>query len=230
MENISDRIRTTIEKLVDSKGRPQSLEQMTGIPAETWRKFLSGKQRATLGMLESVSKIWPQYSFWFNTGMTDEKFGHQSSSDSAISRISESKTTISTLYLKARLEPMLHTVELATLNNGLEILEKEGLIASRDGQGSSWKSDGFNKLDMLEKFRLIDIFLENFILDLDIDSAVETFNFMRSKLKLTVENAPPEEGKEAEKLLLIKFNNVKNQIEGKIQAKRAWMEEAGNNK
>ncbi len=76
MEKISERVRHVIEEKVESKGRPTTLEEITGVAAETWRKFLAGKQRATLAMVETVARNWPEYAFWITTGITDSAYGH----------------------------------------------------------------------------------------------------------------------------------------------------------
>ena len=75
-ENISDRVRAAIEAEIPDRRRAAFLEEVSGIAAETWRKFLSGKQNATAAILESVSQQWPHYAFWIATGITDSNYGH----------------------------------------------------------------------------------------------------------------------------------------------------------
>jgi len=76
MEMVSDRIRLIITAETTDRGRPMLLESETGIPAETWRKFMAGKQNATLTMLESVAKRWPDYAYWLACGDTEPEHGH----------------------------------------------------------------------------------------------------------------------------------------------------------
>ena len=75
-ENISDRIRAAIEAEMPDRKRAATLEEVSGISAETWRKFISGKQNATAAILEAVCQQWPKYAFWISTGITDSNYGH----------------------------------------------------------------------------------------------------------------------------------------------------------
>jgi len=75
-EKISERVREVIESKTRDRRRTQELEETTGISGETWRKFLSGKQKVSLVMLQAVAHLWPEYAFWISTGITDSAHGH----------------------------------------------------------------------------------------------------------------------------------------------------------
>jgi hypothetical protein len=79
--NVSDRIRAVIELKVPDRRRVQVLEDESGIAADTWRKFLSGKQNATVAILEATCKKWPEFAFWIATGITDSNYGHEAPPD-----------------------------------------------------------------------------------------------------------------------------------------------------
>lgn len=79
-EKISDRVRRVIAANTSDKGRPLTLENEVGLNTETWKKFLAGKQRASLSILQAVSRKWPEYALWMTTGIVDHRFGHIDSS------------------------------------------------------------------------------------------------------------------------------------------------------
>lgn len=55
----------------------ERLGEQTGIPAQRWRNVMSGRQKATIAMVEALAKRWPQYAFWLTTGITDVANGHR---------------------------------------------------------------------------------------------------------------------------------------------------------
>ncbi len=55
----------------------ERLGVQTGIPAQRWRNVVSGRQRATTGMVEALARRWPQHAFWLATGITDVANGHR---------------------------------------------------------------------------------------------------------------------------------------------------------
>ena len=74
--SIVDRFRKLIHANIDSSHRWAMLESQTGIPATSWQKAFTLKQRPTAEMLEAVARIWPANAFWLITGITDSKHGH----------------------------------------------------------------------------------------------------------------------------------------------------------
>lgn len=74
--NLSERMRGLVGCTTNKFRRCAQLEAITNIQSESWRKLLSGKQRATIEMIESAGKQWPQYAFWLTTGFTDIAHGH----------------------------------------------------------------------------------------------------------------------------------------------------------
>lgn len=78
MLTLNDRVRQVVAVSAPERGRPRFLEERTGISTQSWKKFLEGRQRATLEMVESVCREWPEYTFWIGTGLTDIEHGHVS--------------------------------------------------------------------------------------------------------------------------------------------------------
>lgn len=59
-----------------TRGFWRRLSETTGISHKTWNNFFHGTQRSTPAMIETASKLWPQYAFWLVTGITDAANGH----------------------------------------------------------------------------------------------------------------------------------------------------------
>lgn len=76
MKKISDRVRAVLDEKIREYKRAATLNEMSGIATETWKKFLAGKQNATLQMIEWICETWPTYAFWIATGITDSRHGH----------------------------------------------------------------------------------------------------------------------------------------------------------
>lgn len=76
MLSLNERALLAVLAVTPERGRPRFLEERTSVPAESWKKFLLGRQRATLEMLEAVCREWPEYAFWISTGLTDVEHGH----------------------------------------------------------------------------------------------------------------------------------------------------------
>lgn len=74
--DIATRLNALIREKTADRRRAKELEELTGIPATSWKNILSGKQRPTCHMIESAAKQWPEYAFWLATGLTDSKYGH----------------------------------------------------------------------------------------------------------------------------------------------------------
>jgi hypothetical protein len=78
MLSLNDRVRQVVVTESPERGRPKFLEERTNLPAQSWKKFLEGRQRASLDMAEAVCREWPEYAFWISTGLTDVEHGHVS--------------------------------------------------------------------------------------------------------------------------------------------------------
>lgn len=76
MLSLNDRVRLVVVAVSPERGRPRFLEERTNLPAESWKKFLLERQRATLEMVEAVCREWPEHAFWIATGLTDVEHGH----------------------------------------------------------------------------------------------------------------------------------------------------------
>lgn len=54
----------------------ETLDNLTGIPAQSWRSAYNRRQKPTTQMIETMAHMWPQYAFWLVTGITDATNGH----------------------------------------------------------------------------------------------------------------------------------------------------------
>ncbi len=79
--DIAARLHDLIREKTSDRRRGKELEELTGIPSESWKNVLNGKQRPTCHMIEAAAKQWPEYAFWLATGLTDPDFGHTSAAD-----------------------------------------------------------------------------------------------------------------------------------------------------
>ncbi|MXS85447.1 hypothetical protein ABO04_05840 [Nitrosomonas sp. HPC101] len=78
VQTLEDRLRLLITTVTSAERKWKDMERATGIPATSWVDFYRGKKRATAETIEAVSRVWPQYSFWLSTGITDPQYGHVS--------------------------------------------------------------------------------------------------------------------------------------------------------
>lgn len=74
--DLSERLRCLIQAHTSDRRRAKELEEMTGVPAASWKNFWTRKQRPTVQMIETAAKQWPQFALWLATGCTDEATGH----------------------------------------------------------------------------------------------------------------------------------------------------------
>ncbi|WP_211708614.1 hypothetical protein [Paraburkholderia aspalathi] len=74
--DIKARTRMLIESMVRADRRYKELEEITRIPAATWRGFWNRETYPSGPMIEALSRQWPTYAFWLSTGITDVDAGH----------------------------------------------------------------------------------------------------------------------------------------------------------
>lgn len=77
MQTISDRFIELIDLAIQNKTKFKTLENLSGIPAVSWRKAYLRGQRPTVEMIEAVVQFWPEFAFWLATGITDSDHGHR---------------------------------------------------------------------------------------------------------------------------------------------------------
>ncbi len=73
---IEDRLILLLKEDGEHHGYWQSLEEVTGISAQRWRKAFARRQRPTTDMFAAICKLYPKYAFWLATGITDAVNGH----------------------------------------------------------------------------------------------------------------------------------------------------------
>lgn len=79
-----DRFRAVILTNTSDGRRWSELAAGSGIPATSWQKAYTGKQRPTVEMIEYVARSWPSYAYWLATGVTDARHGHVSCRDGKV--------------------------------------------------------------------------------------------------------------------------------------------------
>ncbi|MGJ7490034.1 hypothetical protein [Variovorax sp. ZT4R33] len=62
---------------IGEKRRFPQLENLTGVPLNTWRSWWRNGTNPSGALAEAVAKQWPQYAFWLATGLTDIACGHR---------------------------------------------------------------------------------------------------------------------------------------------------------
>ena len=74
MSNIGDRVRS----LLEIRGMPNRLEDITGIDRDTWRNVRYAKQKVNEDHITAVCEAFPEYRLWVETGQTAPESGQVS--------------------------------------------------------------------------------------------------------------------------------------------------------
>ncbi len=172
---ISARVREVIEAKTAEKGRVKELEALTGIAASSWKNFLNGQQKATIAMAEKVSQAFPEMAFWIATGISDDQYGHVTPKWSSKHYAGSRKTKASSTYFEEALKPQPE--ELENVQTALQALDGLGLL--KVGQGDPMPAS--ERSSLLKAFRWMHIFLDEYILNLGIETSISAFNEMRSE-------------------------------------------------
>ncbi|GGX14135.1 hypothetical protein [Undibacterium macrobrachii] len=211
MEKISDRLRFAIENLIESKGRTQTLEDLTEISSETWRKFLNGKQRATLGMLEALTTRWPEYAFWISTGINDSDFGHRSPKGTGFPR--ESKIQESSVhYLVAVSAWNVENEKFAKIwleDETNELSQKIHDTTKRNKHHLETNNEQVNKnqitVSLLDDLRWIEILIDVYLPKFGYEDTERMLQLAKNKLEQIEKNAKRNE-------IEIKNESIKSKI------------------
>jgi len=62
-DKIAERMRAVIDAKLDKRGKFSQLETLTGISSENWKSFYHARQRANEHMIETMGRLWPEYTF-----------------------------------------------------------------------------------------------------------------------------------------------------------------------
>lgn len=210
MKTISDRLKDVINSEIEEYRRGAALAVRSGIAADSWKKFLAGKQRPTLEMLQWAYETWPQYAFWISTGIDDQKFGHGNPNTYTVNQGKKFDNAISREYFSA-------LIKMEASSNKETNQTQKGLLALNDLDVIKLRDDEVDQelklAHIFEKIRWIDIFLGSYATKLNIDDAINTYNDMRSIAKKLQEKASLPSEKYALEALLIKFAEVKVELE-----------------
>lgn len=67
-QTLADRLIAVLRTVADPKRPQASLEQYTGIKAQTWQNVVGKRQKPTTEQLEAVARVWPEYCAYLLTG------------------------------------------------------------------------------------------------------------------------------------------------------------------
>jgi len=81
MRTIGERLKWLISNWLPERKRYSTLEKLSGIPADHWKNFWHGRQRAHEHMIQAVARQWPEHALWLVTGIADPEFGQTIPSD-----------------------------------------------------------------------------------------------------------------------------------------------------
>lgn len=204
---ISARVREVIEAKTAEKGRVKELEGLTGIAASSWKNFLNGQQKATIAMAEKVSQAFPEMAFWIATGISDDQYGHVTPKWYSKYHYGRSKTKISSAYFEEELKPL--PIEIDQMQRSMQSLAELDLLKS--GKSDPMLISGRSSL--LKSFRWMHIFLDEYVLNLGIDTAVSAFNEIRSEAQRMKDEAIKLNELIAYEELLAHFAEKKSEIE-----------------
>lgn len=75
---VSERMLMLLNKNFEQRNLFAELERKTGVDRNTWRQWYRRADTAepTSRLLIAAAKLWPNYSLWLLTGMTDEIAGY----------------------------------------------------------------------------------------------------------------------------------------------------------
>lgn len=157
MTTIADRFVSIIESNIAKATRFKTLEEMSGIPAVSWRKAFMKGQRPTIEMIEFLATKWPEFAFWLTTGITDATHGHVSP---ATESVSDDYIPLSDAKLKDRYFAKKHLrtaakdcflvqIKIATLPNWGDVNDESDRLKLQNKFLAL-----LNELDVLEEIRV----------------------------------------------------------------------------
>lgn len=79
--SLASRMMFLIGETTTPHKRFKELEDWTGIPSDSWRKFANGKQRPTSEMIERIGMRFPHYCQWLLTGSAQFRPQNKPSND-----------------------------------------------------------------------------------------------------------------------------------------------------
>lgn len=74
--DLKGRLQAVLRAGTPERGHFRTLEELSGISADSWKAVAYDRQKPTLDMLCFAFATWPECAFWLATGLTDEAFGH----------------------------------------------------------------------------------------------------------------------------------------------------------
>lgn len=101
MTTIGERMKTLIREAIPERGRFKALEEVTDIKEKHWKNWWYGQQRPYELMIQSIARLWPEYSLWLIAGIDDPETG-QLSAESV--KPSHEKRTYAGRYLRRKVE------------------------------------------------------------------------------------------------------------------------------
>lgn len=97
-DKLSRRLKEVVLATTTEYRRFKQLEDVSEVPADSWKSWFHGRQRPTAEMIEAVAANWPEYAFWLITGISDAEYGHIAPSDEGFPRKAQRKENSANLF------------------------------------------------------------------------------------------------------------------------------------
>lgn len=90
---LNERLITIINSAFPPRRPFAELETQTGIDAQAWKHFYSGRNRPSAAQLEAICKLFPRYTLWLMTGNVNEEAGQTSPEIEALNELKKRVST-----------------------------------------------------------------------------------------------------------------------------------------
>jgi|GEM_PF-4969585 hypothetical protein len=203
--DMHERLKVLIEASTNPLRQYKELEEKTGIAAGTWKTYLTRGVRPSAELVEKVAKAWPKHAFWLVTGITDFDYGHSSPNDVSISTFRELKNNATNEFFLEEIKSSDEKISKSIIK-GLKVLDSLDLIDKK--QVPATKNAAF-----YQTVRWIDIFLDQYLLHIPIDAAIEIFNQLRIEVNSLSDAEIDDQQQQLISSLVLKFSSKKEEIE-----------------
>lgn len=122
MRTIGERLKWLISNWLPERKRFSTLEKLSGIPADHWKNFWHGRQRAHEHMIQAVARQWPEHALWLATGIDDPEFGQTTPSDTPSQNRSSSGLMLSR---KITIDEALHSTSALAALEHIQVTEAD---------------------------------------------------------------------------------------------------------
>lgn len=203
--DMHERLKVLIEASTNPLRQYKELEEKTGIAAGTWKTYLTRGVRPSAELVEKVAKAWPKHAFWLVTGITDCDYGHSSPDDASVATFRELKNNATNEFFLEEIKSN-NEKNKNLMTTGLKVLASFDLIDKK--QFESTKNAAF-----YQTVRWMEIFLDQYLLHVPIDAAIEIFNQLRGEMNSLSNSEIDDQQKQLIANLVLKFTTKKEEIE-----------------